>query len=101
MEYLKKNGEALLYVLPAALLVTVFFISSVIYTFAISFTDWNGLTAAHWVGLKNYIEIFSDVTYVTSLKNTFIWVVISLVFPVGLGLLLSVLLQKLKGQRFF
>ncbi|RAP77146.1 carbohydrate ABC transporter permease [Paenibacillus montanisoli] len=101
MGYLKKNGEALLYVLPAALLITVFFISSVLYTFVISFTDWNGLTTAHWVGLKNYLEVFSDVTYVTSLKNTFIWVVISLIFPVGLGLLLSILLQKLKGQRFF
>jgi ABC-type sugar transport system permease subunit len=101
MNYFKKNGEALLYVLPAALLVIAFFISSVIYTFVISFTNWDGLTKAHWVGLKNYLEVFSDVTYVTSLKNTFIWVVVSLILPVGLGLLLSVLLQKIKGQRFF
>lgn len=101
MNYFKKNGEALLYVLPAALIVSAFFISSVIYTFVISFTNWDGLTPAHWVGLKNYLEVFSDVTYVTSLKNTFIWVVVSLILPVGLGLLLSVLLQKIKGQRFF
>jgi multiple sugar transport system permease protein len=101
MKYFKKNGEALLYVLPAALMVSVFFMSSVIYTFVISFTNWDGLTPAHWVGLKNYLEVFSDVTYVTSLKNTFIWVVVSLILPVGLGLLLSVLLQKIKGQRFF
>ncbi|MBP3961961.1 carbohydrate ABC transporter permease [Paenibacillus lignilyticus] len=101
MNYFKKHGEALLYVLPAALMITVFFVSSVIYTFYISFTDWDGLTRSHWVGLSNYIEVFSDVTYITSLKNTFMWVALSLVLPVGLGLLLSILLQQMKGQRFF
>ncbi|SFS51993.1 carbohydrate ABC transporter permease [Paenibacillus sp. BC26] len=101
MNYFKKHGEALLYVLPAALMITVFFVSSVLYTFYISFTDWDGLTRSHWVGLSNYIEVFSDVTYITSLKNTFMWVALSLVLPVGLGLLLSILLQQMKGQRFF
>ncbi|SDW80327.1 carbohydrate ABC transporter permease [Paenibacillus sp. CF384] len=101
MNYFKKHGEALLYVLPAALMITVFFVSSVIYTFYISFTDWDGLTRSHWVGLSNYMEVFSDVTYITSLKNTFMWVALSLVLPVGLGLLLSILLQQMKGQRFF
>lgn len=101
MNYLRKHGEALLYVLPAALMISVFFVSSVIYTFVVSFTDWDGLNPAHWVGLKNYLSIFNEVTYITSLKNTFIWVVLSLILPVGLGLLLSILLQNIKGKRFF
>ncbi|SEO89015.1 carbohydrate ABC transporter permease [Paenibacillus sp. OV219] len=101
MNYIKKHGEALLYVLPAALIIAVFFISSILYTLVVSFTDWDGLTRSHWVGLKNYVEVFSDVTYITSLKNTFMWVGLSLILPVGLGLLLSILLQQIKGQRLF
>lgn len=99
MNYFKKHGAALLYVLPAALMISVFFITSIVYTFVVSFTNWDGLKRAHWVGLKNYLEVFSDVTYITSLKNTFMWVGLSLVLPVGLGLLLSILLQQIKGQR--
>jgi len=101
MTYLKKNGNALLYVLPAALFVTVFFIYSVVFTFVVSFYQWDGLKAPKWVGLYNYKIIFQDPTYVTSLYNTVIWVLLSLIVPVGLGLLLSVWLQKLKGQLVF
>jgi ABC-type sugar transport system permease subunit len=101
MNYFKKNGEALIYVLPAALLTSAFFLSSIIYTFMLSFTNYNGLKKAQWVGLSNYKEIFTDPTYLTSLKNTLLWVVLSLIIPVGLGLLLSVILQRVKGQQFF
>ncbi|WP_018759596.1 carbohydrate ABC transporter permease [Paenibacillus terrigena] len=99
--YWKKNGEALLYALPAALLIIAFFITSIAYTIYLSFTDYNGLAAPKWVGLSNYLAIFQDATYLTSLKNTLIWVFASLILPVGFGLLFSVLLQNLKGQRIF
>lgn len=101
MDYLKKNGNALLYVLPAALLITVFFIYSAVYTLVLSFFEWDGLKPAKWVGLNNYIEIFSDPTYVTSLVNTLIWVVLLMVVPVALGLALSVWLQNVRGQTIF
>lgn len=99
--YFKKNGIALLYVLPAAIFISLFFITSIIYTFVLSFTNWDGLHDLNWVGFDNYKQIFLDVTYLTSLKNTIIWVVLSLIIPVGLGLLLSVMLQHMKGQRIF
>lgn len=101
MNVLKKQGEALLYVVPAALLVTAFFVYSVVYTFVLSFKQWDGLKPSKWVGVGNYTIIFQDSTYITSLYNTLIWVVASLVIPVGLGLLLSVWLQGLKGQVIF
>ncbi|GGD72346.1 carbohydrate ABC transporter permease [Paenibacillus nasutitermitis] len=101
MSYFRKNGVALSYILPAALLITLFFITSIVYTFYLSFTSYDGLKAPQFVGLKNYVKVFQDLTYITSLKNTLIWVIATLVFPVGLGLLFSVLLQHMKGQRIF
>jgi ABC-type sugar transport system permease subunit len=101
MGYWKRNGAALLYTLPAALLIFTFFITSIVYTFYLSFTDYSGLASPRWVGLENYEAIFEDATYVTSLKNTLIWVAATLILPVGLGLVFSVLLQQLKGQRIF
>jgi len=101
MKYWRKNGEALLYVLPAAVMITAYFIYSVIYTIVLSFQEWDGLKAPKWVGFDNYTIIFQDATYITSLINTLIWVVLSLIVPVGLGLLLSVWLQNLRGQVVF
>lgn len=101
MGYLRKNGVALGYILPAAILITLFFITSIVYTFYLSFTSYDGLKAPQFIGFENYVKVFKDLTYITSLKNTFFWVIASLVFPVGLGLIFSVLLQHMKGQRFF
>ncbi|WP_276353026.1 carbohydrate ABC transporter permease [Cohnella caldifontis] len=97
----KKHGAALCYTLPAALIIVAFFITSIAYTLYVSFTDYDGLDSPHWVGFENYARLFQDMTYITSLKNTLIWVVATLVFPVGLGLLFSVMLQRIKGQRLF
>src|SRR5690554_4215065 len=101
MGYFKKNWVALSYIIPAAIIITTFFITSIVYTFYLSFTSYDGLKAPQFVGLANYVRVFQDLTYITSLKNTLIWVIATLVFPVGLGLLFSVLLQHMKGQRFF
>lgn len=101
MGFLRKNWVAMSYILPAAIIITAFFITSIVYTLYLSFTSYDGLTAPRFVGFENYAKVFQDLTYMTSLKNTFIWVVATLVIPVGLGLIFSVLLQHMKGQRFF
>ncbi|MCC3374276.1 carbohydrate ABC transporter permease [Cohnella sp. REN36] len=101
MQYWRKHGVALCYTLPAALIIAAFFITSILYTLYVSFTNDDGLGTTEWAGFENYVRIFQDMTYIASLKNTFIWVVATLAFPVGLGLMFSVLLQNMKGQRFF
>mgnify|MGYP001230985577 CR=1 FL=1 len=101
MNYIRKHWIALCYILPAAIIITSFFITSIIYTLYLSFTSYDGLKAPEFVGFDNYARIFKDLTYITSLKNTLLWVIATLIFPVGLGLLFSVLLQHMKGQRIF
>ncbi len=44
----------------------------------LSFTDWNGLDGASWVGLANYKEIFHTPEVWTSLRNNLIYFVIGL-----------------------
>ncbi len=101
MNYFRKHWIALCYILPAAIIITSFFITSIVYTLYLSFTSYDGLKAPEFVGFENYARIFKDLTYITSLKNTLLWVIATLIFPVGLGLLFSVLLQHMKGQRIF
>jgi multiple sugar transport system permease protein len=63
-----------LYLLPAAALIGVFFISSIFYTLWLSFHTADGFSEPIFAGLENYRYLFSDPNFTTSLANTLIWV---------------------------
>lgn len=67
-----------------------------------SFCEYRVLRPPHWVGLRNYVELFTDHDYfLQSLWNTFF---MFLELPLGLflGLAIAILLnQKLKGMPLF
>lgn len=74
-----------------------FFILFVIYPLAVnvrlSFTDYN-LDTAHWVGLKNYIRLPQDETFVKACVNTFVFAGVSVAALTVLGLFVAVMLNK-------
>lgn len=90
-----------LYVLPAATLVTVFFITSIIFTIQLSFFSWDGFSEKVFAGLANYSKLFSDNNFWTSVMNTFIWVVLSLVISLIFPLLLAILIVNSSKSSFF
>ena len=96
-----RQAEAYLYMLPAVLVVIIFLLYPAAYTFYVSFTDWDGLTAPEFIGLQNYLQMFKEPVFGTSVVNTIIWVVATLLFPVGLGLLLAVFVNRIPLQEFF
>jgi multiple sugar transport system permease protein len=67
-----------------------------------SFCEYRILTPPRWVGLRNYIELFTDYDYfLPSLYNTafmFLELPIAMALSIGIALLLS---QKLRGMAWF
>jgi len=94
----------LIFVLPALLVYSLFVAYPIIHTLLLSTYQWNGI-AIHkvFVGLSNFVELFSsDAIFHTTLWNTSRWIIITLLFPVILGLILaSVLASNLRGSRFW
>ena len=71
-------------------------------SFALGFTDWNGVGTPKFVGFSNYVQLFTaDPLFWQSLKVTLIFAVLylplSLVLGFGLALLMN---QPLPGMRF-
>lgn len=67
-----------------------------------SFTEFNGLGAAKWVGLANYTEILGDEQFRHSLLNTSLLVLIGQGSGPILGLASAILLnRKLRGRGLF
>ncbi|WP_178021532.1 carbohydrate ABC transporter permease [uncultured Paenibacillus sp.] len=83
-----------LYLLPAVLLVAVFFVTSIVYTLRLSFYEYDGFSAMRFVGMENYRYLFQDANFKISFMNTVIWVVFSLLFTLALPLLLAILITN-------
>ncbi|TVR29858.1 MAG: sugar ABC transporter permease [Spirochaetaceae bacterium] len=69
----------------------------------LSLTDWNGISETFdFVGLANYLLVFSDRAFSAAVLHNFIWVTVFLLLPTLLGLLLAVLLDKdIRGAVVF
>jgi len=67
----------------------------VLSTMYLSLERWNGLEAQRvFVGLENWRALFQDPSFTLSLTNNVKWAIVSLLVPVGGGLLLAVFLSS-------
>jgi multiple sugar transport system permease protein len=69
----------------------------------LSFTDYALLSPPRWIGLDNYVEMFTgDPRYITSLKVTLRFVLISVPCKLALALLVAMALRKgLRGLGLY
>ncbi|MFX4292919.1 carbohydrate ABC transporter permease [Streptomyces bohaiensis] len=65
-----------------------------------SFYDWNGVGQATWVGLENYVTVFSDPELRGAIGNAFVLLLFFTVIPVGTGLVLATLIRSLRSGAF-
>ena len=63
----KKNIA--LFVLPGLLIYFVFLLIPIIYNLGISFYQTDLMSPAKFIGFKNYINLFNDVTFRQALGN--------------------------------
>lgn len=94
--------DGLLFVAPNALGFLTFFAGPLVASLIFSFTEWDGLTDAEFVGLDNYIALFSDDLFLRSLRNVLVFGVIAIPLAVVPALVLAALLNsKLPGMKAF
>ncbi len=90
--------DAYLFISPTVIGLLVFLLGPIIASAALSFTDYDILTAPAWVGLDNYTGLFQDGLFWQALRVSVIYSVISV--PLGLALSLGAALllnQKIRG----
>lgn len=81
---------------PALLIYTTFFIIPNISSFVIAFTDWNIMyfNDMRFCGVDNFVKIFSSQVFVTALKNTLYFAVITVVMKNVLGFAMALMVDK-------
>ena len=101
---LRENGEAYAFLLPAMVVFMAFVLIPAVQSVAYSFTKWEGIGAMRWVGLKNYVDLFTKTPlYWETLGRNIVWAFGAATIPVVIGLLQANLLVrgKVKGSNFF
>lgn len=92
-----------LLVLPSLLAVGIFVYGFIAWSMRVSVSKWKGLTPDYtFVGLKNYINLFSDPRFRIDIRNTLVFTLVFVLGSLFIGLALAILLdQHLPGEPFF
>lgn len=90
-----RHVPAMLYVVPAVVLLGVFVYYPVLDNFRLSLFQWNAYsTTQRYVGLGNYAELAADPVFWRALTNNIFYAVTSVVVQVGFGLVLAGIVEE-------
>lgn len=92
-----------IFVLPTLIAFTLFFVIPFIMGIGLSFTKFNTVTNATWVGLENYIKAFTfDGEFLHALGFTSLFMLVSMVTVNVIAFSLALMLtKKIRGTTFF
>ena len=85
-----------LFVLPILLINLAVVAGPALSAIYYSMTDWNGIGAAHWVGLDNFRTLAADPGFRHAFRNNVIWLAMFLTIPIAMALLAASLLAPVK-----
>lgn len=100
---IKKYKVAYAYIAPFYILFAIFGLFPIAAGFYISFFRWDGISAMHFIGLRNYFNLFQDPLFWKALGNTlFIGILAHIPILLG-GLVLAYILNSslVKGENIF
>ncbi len=92
------------YIMIAPLMIGLFIFNvlPIFETIFYSFTKYKGFAPPKWIGFANFIELFQDPTLWISIKNTLLFVVLTIPACMFISVIVAVLLNnKIRGVKVF
>ncbi|MFJ7997170.1 carbohydrate ABC transporter permease [Streptomyces sp. NPDC096310] len=86
------------FLLPALVLLGALVVYPICFSVYRSFFDKSG---ANFAGFDNYVELFTDDSILTAVKNNAIWVVVAPTVATALGLIFAVLTERVRWGTAF
>jgi multiple sugar transport system permease protein len=100
MKNKKDIAMGYLYILPSFILICVFAIIPIFMNIYYSFTKFNVIQPAQWVGLENYARLLKDPYIVASLRNTLVFTLITVPFQTFFALIIAaVIADKFRDKK--
>lgn len=101
----QKKGPLFFFLIPGLLMMLVFLYYPFLVNIYNSFFEMSGMVqigASEFIGLQNYKTMIADPKIHKALINTFIMMAMTVIFQVGIALILALMVDSIKfGQQFF
>ena len=98
----KRALVAYSFIAPNFIGFAIFTFGPIILAMIMAFMEWDGNNPMKFVGIQNFINIFSDARFIASLKNTIVYAIFTVPLTLIIALALAILLnQKVHGRNFF
>ena len=92
--------QPFIFIGPAIAILTWYLAVPTVRTFAISLFDRDGMAGGNFVGLSNYIAVFTDRLMREAFRDNIIfWMLIATPLTVGFGLLIAILADRSRFER--
>lgn len=90
--------QAIPFLLPALVVLAALVLYPLVFSLIRSFFDASG---DEFVGLRNYVDTFTDPRTLIAFRNNVIWVVVAPAAVTGIGLVLAVLTERIRWATAF
>ncbi|WP_439901380.1 carbohydrate ABC transporter permease [Microbacterium azadirachtae] len=90
----RSRRAGLLFAAPGLVLYAAVVLWPMVQSIQYSFYKWDGVTAAVWVGVQNYVNFFTDPVLRSTLGNVLVLLVFFALLPIALGLMSAALITR-------
>ena len=101
----KQTRETLIaysFIAPNFIGFAVFTLIPVVYAFVLAFMEWDGVNEMKFVGIQNFMRLFSDKNFIQAFWHTIVYVVCNVPLTIVCSLALALLMNsKIFGRNFF
>ena len=103
MKKILSNKKAIaLYIVPTIIIMLVIVIVPIFISVYYSMLDWDGLGKGTFIGLQNYKELVADERFISSIKNSLLYVALSVFIQLPISLILALIVANIKrGEKFY
>ena len=91
-----KNSTGYYFILPSVIILGFTSVYPALYSFILSFYNWNWGTQKDFVGLSNYFFLLGDKEFWIVIKNTFFFALCACSIEVTLGILIAIYVDRIK-----
>ena len=94
MKHITRHAFWLAMLAPGVLLLGVFIAFPLIQAFNLSLYKWNGLEAPKFLGLRNFVDLFTDRYFWGAAQHTIVFAAVSTIGTVTIGLMLALSISR-------
>jgi raffinose/stachyose/melibiose transport system permease protein len=103
MDSVLSNKKAIcFFVIPTLIVFSVIVFLPIFMSVYYSTLDWDGIGKGTFIGIDNYIKLFSDGVFLKSIVNSFLFAFASIFIQLSISLVLALILASgIKGEKLY